>query len=192
MNLTQVKIKSKKSIGVQPVYDLCVPNEHHYILDNGIVSHNSGFIYASSIVVALGKLNLKEDDDGNKTTTTNGIRANCKVIKTRYSKPFEKVQIKIPYEGGMNAYSGLTEFFEQKGILAKTGNKLEFIDPATGESLKLFRKQWDRNEGNSLDTVMTYFTENKRKLAVVDDQDAADEQDAVVSVDQDTNDDQGE
>jgi hypothetical protein len=93
-------------------------------------------------VVAMRKLKLKEDEDGNKTSTVQGIRAACKVMKSRYSKPFEGVQIKIPYETGMDPYSGLLEMFEAKGIVNKTGNKLEYVSPITGESIKEFRKQW--------------------------------------------------
>ena len=62
------------------------------------ISGGQGFIYASSIVVAMRKLKLKEDEDGNKTTDVKGIRAACKVMKTRYAKPFESVQVKIPYD----------------------------------------------------------------------------------------------
>ena len=61
------------------------------------ISGGQGFVYASSIVVAMKKLKLKEDEDGNKVTDVMGIRASCKIMKTRYSKPFETVQIKIPY-----------------------------------------------------------------------------------------------
>ena len=57
------------------------------------ISGGQGFIYASSIVVAMRKLKLKTDADGNKTTTVNGIRSACKIMKTRYSKPFESVQV---------------------------------------------------------------------------------------------------
>ena len=46
------------------------------------ISGGQGFIYASSIVIAMRKLKLKEDEDGNKTTTVSGIRAACKVMKT--------------------------------------------------------------------------------------------------------------
>ena len=60
------------------------------------ISGGQGFIYASSIVIAMKKLKLKEDADGNKVSTVQGIRAACKVMKTRYSKPFESVQVKIP------------------------------------------------------------------------------------------------
>jgi hypothetical protein len=90
----------------------------------------------------MKKLKLKEDEAGNKVSTVQGIRAACKVVKTRYSKPFESVQIKIPYESGMNPYSGLLELYERKGIVTKTGNKLEYTSPVTGEIIKEFRKQW--------------------------------------------------
>jgi RecA/RadA recombinase len=121
------------------------------------ISGGQGFIYASSIVVAMRKLKLKEDEDGNKISDVRGIRAACKVMKTRYSKPFESVHVKIPYDSGMDPYSGLLDFFEKKGVVAKTGNKLEYVSPETGEIIKLFRKQWDRNEEGCLDTVMAEF-----------------------------------
>ena len=70
------------------------------------VSGGQGFVYASSVVVAMRKLKLKEDEDGNKITDVMGIRAACKVMKTRFNKPFEAVQVKIPYERGMDPYSG--------------------------------------------------------------------------------------
>jgi RecA/RadA recombinase len=106
------------------------------------ISGGQGFIYASSIVVAMRKLKLKEDADGNKVSDVMGIRAACKVMKSRYSKPFEGVQVKIPYETGMDPYSGCLDLFESKGILQKTGNKLEYVSPVSGEVIKEFRKGW--------------------------------------------------
>ena len=106
------------------------------------ISGGQGFVYASSIVVAMRKLKLKEDDDGNKISEVRGIRSACKVMKSRYAKPFESVQIKIPYESGMNPYSGLLDLFEAKGILVKDGNRLAYTSPVTGEIVKEFRKGW--------------------------------------------------
>jgi hypothetical protein len=106
------------------------------------ISGGQGFVYASSIVVAIKKLKLKEDLDGNKVSTVQGIRAACKVMKSRYSKPFEGVQIKIPYETGMDPYSGMVEMLEQKSIIEKVGNKLLYVSPVTGEEIKEFRKGW--------------------------------------------------
>jgi len=117
------------------------------------ISGGQGFIYASSIVVAMRKLKLKEDEDGNKISEVKGIRAACKVMKTRYAKPFESVQVKIPYETGMNPYSGLVDLFEAKGMLKKEGNSLVYTT-SDGEIIKQFRKAWERNDNEGLDKVM--------------------------------------
>jgi hypothetical protein len=102
-------------------------------------------------------LKLKEDEDGNKVTDVRGIRAGCKVMKTRYAKPFEGVQVKIPYETGMNPYSGLVDLFEKKGMLSKDGNRLKYVS-STGEEVKEYRKVWEAG-GELLDRVMMDFKE---------------------------------
>ena len=118
------------------------------------ISGGQGFIYASSIVVAMKKLKLKEDEDGNKTSEVNGIRAACKIMKTRYAKPFESVQIKIPYETGMNPYSGMVDLCEKEGLLKQEGNRLKWVDPETGEEFKFYRKEW---KDDKLDMIMEKF-----------------------------------
>ncbi len=120
------------------------------------ISGGQGFIYASSIVVAMKKLKLKEDEDGNKISDVMGIRAACKVMKTRYAKPFESVQVKIPYETGMNPYSGLVDMAEKKGLLKKDGNRLLFTG-SDGSQIKLYRREWEANQDGSLDLVMVNF-----------------------------------
>jgi recombination protein RecA len=129
------------------------------------ISGGQGFIYASSIVVAMRKLKLKEDEDGNKISEVKGIRSACKIMKTRYAKPFESVQVKIPYETGMNPYSGLVDLFEGKGLLQKDGNSLKYT-LADGTSIKQFRKAWERNEDSSLDRVMADFVANPHQGTV--------------------------
>jgi len=137
------------------------------------ISGGQGFIYASSIVIAMRKLKLKVDADGNKTSEVHGIRAACKVMKTRYSKPFESVQVEIPYETGMSPHSGLVDFFEGKGALKKTGNRLEYTSPVTGEVITKFRKAWASNEDQHLDLVMTEWDKQPQDV-----QDALPEQEA--------------
>ena len=114
------------------------------------ISGGQGFIYASSIVIAMKKLKLKEDEAGNKISEVRGIRAACKVMKTRYAKPFESVQVKIPYDTGMDPYSGLVDLFEKKGLLTKAGNMLQYKS-SDNKVIKEFRKNWT---GDKLDVVM--------------------------------------
>ena len=128
------------------------------------ISGGQGFIYASSIVVAMRKLKLKEDEDGNKVSEVKGIRAACKVMKTRYAKPFESVQVKIPYETGMNPYSGLTDMLEAKGLLKKDGNRLMYVT-ADGTEIKQFRKAWESNEEGCLDVAITEIGSSLKRLS---------------------------
>ena len=128
------------------------------------ISGGQGFIYASSIVVAMKKLKLKEDEDGNKVSEVNGIRAACKIMKTRYAKPFEGVQVKIPYTTGMSPHSGLVDLAEKKGILKKDGNRLMFVT-SDGEILKMFRKAWESNEDGCLDKLMADFANQKSEVS---------------------------
>lgn len=126
------------------------------------ISGGQGFIYGSSIVVAMKKLKLKEDEDGNKISQVKGIRAACKIMKTRYAKPFETVQIKIPYSTGMSPHSGLVDLFEGAGQFTKDGNRLKYI-ALDGTEIKMFRKEWERNENGSLDKVMADIMANPKK-----------------------------
>ena len=127
------------------------------------ISGGQGFIYASSIVVAMRKLKLKEDEDGNKVSEVRGIRSACKVMKTRYAKPFESVQVKIPYETGMNPYSGLLDLFEGQSMLTKEGNRLSYTTE-DGEILKFFRKGWESNDDGCLDKVMAEFSKKSKSV----------------------------
>jgi RecA/RadA recombinase len=131
------------------------------------ISGGQGFIYASSIVVAMKKMKLKEDEDGNKVSDVNGIRAGCKVMKTRYAKPFEGVQVKIPYTTGMSPYSGLTDLIEKKELLKREGNSLVFTT-SEGEIIKKFRKAWEKNDDGCLDRVMVDFKNIKTEVSTAD------------------------
>jgi len=142
------------------------------------ISGGQGFIYASSIVVAMKKLKLKEDEAGNKISEVKGIRASCKIMKTRYAKPFESVQVKIPYETGMSPYSGLTNMLEGKKLLSKEGNSLVY-KVADGTIIKKFRKAWEANDQGCLDVAMKEISSSVKRLSTDDEEDVEDIQPVV-------------
>ena len=125
------------------------------------ISGGQGFVYASSIVVAMKKLKLKEDESGNKISDVTGIRSAVKVMKTRFNKPFESVQVKIPYEAGMDPYSGLVDLCEKKGLLVKEGNRLKYVD-RFGKEHKHYRKDWT---GENLDLIMAEWDTIKSEVS---------------------------
>jgi recombination protein RecA len=130
------------------------------------ISGGSGFIFASSIIVAMKKYKLKEDEDGVKSSEVRGIRATCKVVKTRYSKPFESIKLDIPWEHGMNPISGLFDLFEKSGTFSKEGNRYKYVSKTTGEEMKFFRKEW--NDIDKMKIVMDEFTQDDLNAVISD------------------------
>jgi RecA/RadA recombinase len=110
--------------------------------------------FASSVIVQMNKYLLKEDEFGAKLTdgAVAGIRSTAVVRKSRYAKPFEKIKIDIPYDTGMNPYSGLFDLFEKKGVIQKSGARYTYTSPVTGEEKLEWRKNF-RKEG-ILDQIM--------------------------------------
>jgi recombination protein RecA len=129
------------------------------------ISGGDGFVYASSIVVAMKKFKLKEDTEGNKTTTVNGIRAGCKIMKTRYAKPFEDIELYIPYSTGMSPFSGMFDLLEKRKLITKEGNRYSYVDN-NGEIHKYFRKEWNKNANGIMDLVISEFNDKTSSVII--------------------------
>jgi RecA/RadA recombinase len=110
--------------------------------------------FSSSVIVQMNKLLLKEDEFGTKLTDGEvaGIKSSTVVRKSRYAKPFEKLKINIPYDTGMDPYSGLFDLFQKKGLLVKDGNRWTYTSPLTGEILTDYKKKYKAN--GWLDRIM--------------------------------------
>lgn len=144
-----------------------------------VITGGVGFIFASSVVLAMRKGKLKEDEEGNKTSEVNGIRAVCRLNKSRFNHKglFKQVEIKIPFETGMDPYSGLFDMFEKSGTLVKEGNRYSYTG-ASGE-FKEFRKNItpqqlemvmkDHQAANAEPVVEEEVEKPKKKLISSDD-----------------------
>ena len=114
------KIKSITSVGTGDVYDISVEKYENYILENGVVTHNSGLQYASSTIVYLSK---SKEKDGTEVIG-NIIRA--KTQKSRLSKENKEVQIRLFYdERGLDKYYGLLELGEIGGMWKNVAGRYE-------------------------------------------------------------------
>jgi RecA/RadA recombinase len=125
-------------IATNHVYD----SQDKYKPDN--ISGGKMLEFATSIIVQMNKHLLKEDEEGVKLAggEVAGIRSTVVVRKSRYAKPFEKVYIDIPYDTGMDPYSGLFDLFQKKGVIEKAGNRWSYTSPETGEIVTEYRKQF--------------------------------------------------
>lgn len=80
--------------------------------------------FSSSIIGIVTKLKLK--DEGVVT----GVRMRFETYKSRFAKLGTKVELEVPYNSGMSAFSGLIELLEESGVIAKgtqPGEKLCWV-----------------------------------------------------------------
>jgi hypothetical protein len=85
-------------------------------------------------------------------------------MKTRYSQPFTDIELRIPWDKGMDPYSGFFDLLEKKNLITKEGNRYVYVD-IDGEIHKYFRKEWSRNENSIMDKVMEEFSQKQAMVA---------------------------
>ena len=86
-------------------------------------------------------------------------------MKTRFNKPFETMEVRIPWNGGMDKYSGLFDMFLAKGILIKEGNRYAYT-ALNGNISRMWRKDINKNVDGILDLIMQEFETQKAKLTL--------------------------
>lgn len=74
--------------------------------------------YALSQIVLLTKLKLRDEND---RKNIRGIRMKCEGYKTRFTQPFQTVTVHVPYESGMDPYSGLLDTLKGLNIVTNRG-----------------------------------------------------------------------
>lgn len=144
------KIKSITSVGVEDVYDISVEKYENYILENGVVTHNSGLQYAATTIIYLSK---SKEKDGTEVIG-NIIRA--KTQKSRLSKENQQVEVRLYYdERGLDKYYGLLELGELGGMWKNVAGRYEI------DGKKIYAKEILKNPEK-------YFTpEVMEKLDVI-------------------------
>jgi hypothetical protein len=138
-----IKIKKIEKIEKKntKVYDIEVEDAHHYILDDGTLSHNSyvptqeisggsGLKYAASTIIHLSK---KKEKDGTEIV---GNLIKAKTAKSRLSKENKDVTIRLYYDHrGLDRYYGLLELGEIGGLWKNVAGRYEI------DGKKVYAKQ---------------------------------------------------
>lgn len=138
-------VKSIQKIETKPVFDITVDGDHHYILGNGLVSHNSGLKYAASTIVYLSKKKEKVDNE------VVGNIVHCKLYKGRLTRENKMIDTLLTFDKGLDKYYGLVPLAIKHGIFKKSSTKIELPDGKTA-----FESQINKNPEK-------YFTEDVLK-----------------------------
>lgn len=123
-----MKIKSIKPVGKRKVYDLSVDGAEHYVLENGVVTHNTGSYYAADNIFILGR---QQEKEGTEVVGYNFI---INVEKSRYVKEKSKIPVSVSFDGGISRWSGLLDIALESGHVVKPSNGwYQKVDVETGE-----------------------------------------------------------
>jgi RecA/RadA recombinase len=76
---------------------------------------NNAVRYSASQIALITRLKLKEEGE------VSGIRMYIETFKSRFAKLGQKVEILVPYDTGMNKFSGLLELMMTEGVVAQGG-----------------------------------------------------------------------
>jgi len=117
-----MKVKKISKCETERVYDISVDKHENYILENGVITHNSGLKYAASSIVMLGK---KKDKDGTELVG-NIIKAT--MHKSRFTKEGKKTEVRLSFDKGLDRYYGLLELAEKYEIIKKVSTRYELPD----------------------------------------------------------------
>ena len=112
-----MKIVNVKSVGKRPVYDLSVNSDDYdkqqYVLENGVVTHNTGIYYSADSIWIIGR---RQNKTGTEVTGYDFI---VNVDKSRYVKEKSKIPISVSWDGGIDQYSGLLDVALAGGYVVK-------------------------------------------------------------------------
>jgi hypothetical protein len=161
-----MKITQIKKVGRKPVYDLSVAEVEHYVLKNGVVTHNTGIYYSANQIFIISKSQEKDGDQ------LSGFKFTINIEKSRYVREKAKLPFTVLYESGVQKWSSLFELAQEAGYIIKPKvGWYALVDQSTGEiSEKSYRAKDIENDNAFFEKLVKdenfkEFIEKKFKLS---------------------------
>lgn len=121
----------------------------------GVWVVNDAVKYSLSQIIMVTKLKLKEGTD------VTGIRLRAHGYKTRFTKPFQTIELEVPYDDGIDPYSGLLDAAVSQKIVSQGGSW--YTLNSTGEKFQ------SKNFANVQETVLAEMIAAKNPLMAISD-----------------------
>lgn len=123
-----MKVVNITPVGKKKVYDISVADVEHYILENGVVTHNTGIMLSADNVWIIGR---SQEKDG---TELLGYNFNVNIEKSRWVREKTKISITVKFDGGVSKWSGLLDMALESGDVIKPSNGwYSKVNKETGE-----------------------------------------------------------
>ena len=166
-----MKITKIKAVGKKPVYDISVNSElydeQNYVLENGVITHNTGGMYSSNKVLFISK--AQDKDKTSKELL--GYDFTINIEKSRLVKEKSKFTFNVKFDGGINKWSGLLYLAIDAGLVVKPSQGwYSKVNQETGEiEDKKYREKETNNREFWKDIIsnekFNIFIEEKYQLS---------------------------
>lgn len=148
------------------MYDISVADVEHYLLENGLISHNTGIYYSANTIFIITKSQEK---------TTEGLvgwNFTINIEKSRFVKEKAKLIFTVLYGSGIKRWSSLFDLAIESGHIIKAGTQgwYNLINLETGEVIEPKRRAKDIDEDDEFfetllkDASFGDFVQNKYML----------------------------
>ena len=111
-----LEVSKIECVGRRYVYDISVAEAEHYVLENGLVTHNTGVMYSANTVFIITKAQEKQGTD------IVGYNFTINIEKSRFVREKAKMTFQVLWESGINKYSGLLDIALESGHVIKPSN----------------------------------------------------------------------
>lgn len=112
--------------------------------------------YSLSQILMVTKLKLKDKSTG----AFEGIKLRASGFKTRFTKPFQTVELEVPYDKGIDPASGLVEVACALGVVTKAGARY---------TIKGDEKSWyEKDVGPHVDRILQMVIEADTGILNID------------------------
>ncbi|MFY0658074.1 MAG: hypothetical protein JXR12_15155 [Neptunomonas phycophila] len=161
-NLVQ-SIKSL-NISILVTHQVYAATQEQILKGEGVWIINGAVRYSLSQIALLTKLKLK--GDSSDSTKVTGIRMKCEGFKTRFTSPNQTVVIEVPYETGMDQYSGLVDVAESLGVIERAGSWKKLA----GTDTKFYARDIDKHADDVLAALQVKVDAGNTDLQIGDDE----------------------
>ena len=126
---------------------------------------NNAIRYSASQIMLIVPAKLKEG------TEQIGVRMKVETYKSRFAKVGERVEVEVPWDSGMNPYSGFLDMMEDMGVVKASG-AWKSVELPGQDPIKFQTKHLDAELVKKILSHPTVVEAERNVLQLMDDQDA--------------------
>jgi len=129
---TWVQLIKNLNVSIVVTKQVYKARQDQLLAGEGLWVVNDAIRYACSQILLATRLKLKQEGSKDPMGDVIGIRLKAEGFKTRFGSPFQTTTVHVPYETGIDPFSGMFDIAVSLGVIVKSGSWYSLVED--GES----------------------------------------------------------